>query len=143
MIEIRRQALVRQTPECMFDLVNDVEAYPTRFAWCTAARVLERDGDATLTARLDLRFAGFTQSFTTRNTLDRPRHLNVALVEGPLSSLDGDWRFEPLGADGCKIVLALDFDYTGLFAGPLRLGFQSLANRMVDDFCAVATTLHG
>ena len=143
MIEIRRQALVRQTPERMFDLVNDVEAYPTRFAWCAAARVLEREGDSVLTAQLDLRFAGFKQSFTTRNTLDRPRHLNVKLVEGPLSALDGDWTFEPLGADGCKISLALDFDYTGLFAGPLRVGFQGLANRMVDDFCAAATRLHG
>lgn len=143
MIEIRRQALVRQTPERMFDLVNDVEAYPRRFAWCAAARVLERDGDNALTARLDVRFAGFTQTFTTRNTLDRPRHVNVTLVEGPLSALDGDWTFEPLGADGCKISLALDFDYAGLFAGPLRLGFQSLAKRMVDDFCAAATKPHG
>ncbi len=139
MIEIRRQALVRQTPERMFDLVNDVEAYPTRFAWCAGARVLERDGDTALTARLDVRFAGFKQSFTTRNTFDRPRHLSVKLVEGPLSALDGDWTFEPLGEDGCKITLRLDFDYTGLFAGPLRLGFQGLANRMVDDFCTEAS----
>ncbi|MEO5624219.1 MAG: type II toxin-antitoxin system RatA family toxin [Dokdonella sp.] len=138
MIKIRRHALIRQTPERMFDLVNDVEAYPSRFAWCTAARVLERDGDSALTARLDLRFAGFTQSFTTHNTLDRPRHLNMTLVDGPLSALDGDWRFDPLGADGCRIALVLDFDYNGLLAGPFRLGFQSLANRMVDDFCAAA-----
>lgn len=138
MIEIRRQALVRQTPERMFDLVNDVEAYPRRFAWCAGARVLERDGDVALTARLDVRFAGVKQSFTTRNTFDRPSRLSVRLVEGPLSALDGDWAFEPLGSDGCKIALRLDFDYTGLFAGPLRLGFQTLANRMVDDFCAAA-----
>lgn len=138
MIEIRRHALVRRTPERMFDLVNDVEAYPSRFAWCAAARVLERDGDSALTARLDLRFAGFTQSLTTRNTLARPGHLNMRLVEGPLSALDGDWTFDALGSDGCRITLALDFDYTGLLAGPLRLGFQGLANRMVDDFCAAA-----
>ena len=138
MIEIRRQALVRQTPERMFDLVNDVEAYPRRFAWCAAAQVLEHDGDSVLIVRLDLRFAGFTRSFTTRNTLDPPRRLQVALVEGPLSALDGEWTFEPRGADGCRIALALDFDYNGLLAGPFRLGFQGLANRMVDDFCAAA-----
>lgn len=138
MITIRRHALVRQRPERMFDLVNDVEAYPRRFAWCAGAQVLGRDGDGILTARLDLRFAGFTQSFTTRNTPDRPRRLHVALVEGPLSALDGDWTFAALGPDGCRISLALDFDYIGLLAAPLRLGFQGLANRMVDDFCAAA-----
>lgn len=138
MIEIRRQAIVRRPPAEMFDLVNDVEAYPRRFGWCSGARVLEREGDASLVARLDLRFAGIRQSFTTRNTLDRPRRLRVQLVEGPLSALDGTWTFDPLGEDGCRISLALDFDYTGLLAGPLRIGFQGLANRMVDDFAAAA-----
>ena len=138
MIEIRRQAIVRRPPAEMFDLVNDVEAYPRRFGWCSGARVLEREGDASLVARLDLRFAGIRQSFTTRNTLDRPRRLRVQLVEGPLSALDGTWTFDSLGEDGCRISLALDFDYTGLLAGPLRIGFQGLANRMVDDFAAAA-----
>lgn len=143
MIEIRRQALVRYTPEQMFDLVNDVEAYPTRFSWCVGAHVLEREGDTELTARLDLRLAGISHGFTTHNTLERPHRLHVNLVEGPLHSLQGDWRFEALGADGCKIALALDFDYSGRLAGAaLRLGFNVLANRMVDDFCAVARKVY-
>ena len=142
MIRIRRQAIVRQTPERMFDLVNDVEAYPRRFPWCAAARVLERE-DGALTARLDLRFAGFTQSFTTRNTFERPRHLRMQLVDGPLRALDGEWTFAALGEDGCKIALELDFDYAGRLMGPaLRLGFQGLASRMVDDFCAAAAKSH-
>lgn len=142
MIQIRRHALVRHTPERMFDLVNDVEAYPTRFPWCAGAHVLGREGDSALTARLDLRFAGFTQSFTTRNTLERPHHLHMHLVDGPLRALEGDWTFTPLGEDGCRIAFALDFDYSGLLAGSaLRLGFQGLANRMVDDFCRAADKL--
>lgn len=139
MIQIRRHALVRQTPERMFDLVNDVEAYPRRFPWCAGARVLERLGDGEMVAQLDLRFAGMTQTFTTRNTLERPRRLRLALVDGPLRALEGEWTFAPLGEDGCKIALALDFDYSGRLVGTaLRLGFQGLANRMVDDFCAAA-----
>jgi ribosome-associated toxin RatA of RatAB toxin-antitoxin module len=139
MIQIRRHALVRHTPERMFDLVNDVEAYPTRFPWCAGAHVLGREGDTALTARLDLRFAGLTQSFTTRNTLERPHRLHMHLVDGPLRALEGDWTFTPLGEDGCRIAFALDFDYSGLLAGSaLRLGFQGLANRMVDDFCRAA-----
>lgn len=144
MIQIRRQAIVRQTPERMFDLVNDVEAYPRRFGWCASASVLSRDGDGGLTARLDLRLAGMTQSFTTRNTFERPKRLSMHLVDGPMRSLDGEWTFTPLGDEGCKVALALDFDYSGRLAGAaLRLGFQGLANRMVDDFCAAAMREHG
>jgi ribosome-associated toxin RatA of RatAB toxin-antitoxin module len=142
MIEVRRSAIVRHTPQRMFDLVNDVEAYPSRFAWCADARVLAREGD-TLTARLDLRFAGFTHGFTTRNTLRAPESIRLDLVEGPLRALAGEWTFLALGSDGCKVGLALDFDHAGIAAPALRLGFRGLADRLVDDFCRVARASHG
>ena len=79
---VHRQALVRHTPEQMFDLVNDVEAYPQRFTWCAGARVRER-GEGFLVARLDLRFAGLTQHFVTRNEIERPHRIGMRFVEGP------------------------------------------------------------
>ena len=142
MIEIRRSAIVPFTPAQMFDLVNDVEAYPKRFGWCDAAEVLERE-DNVLVARLDLKFAGLRQSFTTRNTTDKPHSLAMKFVEGPFRSLDGVFTFQALGDVGCKIALALDFDYAGLGGSVLRMGFQQLANRMVDDFCDEARRQYG
>lgn len=142
MIEIRRSAIVPFTPAQMFDLVNDVEAYPKRFGWCDAAEVLEREHNV-LVARLDLKFAGLKQSFTTRNTTDRPHTLAMKFVEGPFRSLDGVFTFQALGDAGCKIALALDFDYAGLGGSVLRMGFQQLANRMVDDFCDEARRQYG
>ena len=143
MIEIRRSALVKYSPAQMFELVNEVEAYPKRFAWCAGAEVLER-GDDMVVARLDLKFAGFRQSFTTRNLLDPPRRLEMNLVEGPFRSLHGVWDFTALGDAGSKVAFALDFDYAGKLGGvALRLGFQGLAGRMVDDFCREAERLHG
>jgi ribosome-associated toxin RatA of RatAB toxin-antitoxin module len=141
-IEIRRSAIVPFTPAQMFDLVNDVEAYPKRFGWCDAAEILERE-DNVLVARLDLKFAGLKQSFTTRNTTDRPHSLAMKFVEGPFRSLDGVFTFQALGDVGCKIALALDFDYAGLGGSVLRMGFQQLANRMVDDFCDEARRQYG
>ncbi|MDF3983081.1 type II toxin-antitoxin system RatA family toxin [Luteibacter sp. PPL201] len=142
MIEIRRHAIVPYTPAQMFDLVNDVEAYPKRFGWCSAASVIERTDDV-LVARLDLKFAGMKQHFTTRNTMQRPERLTMTFVEGPLRSLDGVFSFQPLGESGCKISLDLDFDYAGLGGSVLRVGFQQLANRMVDDFCDEARRQYG
>ncbi len=143
MIEIRRSALVHWSPAQMFDLVNDVEAYPKRFPWCADATVMEEGGGGILVARLDLKFAGLRHSFTTRNTVDPPRCLRMSLVEGPFRSLEGVWDFIALGDAGCKVAFALDFDYAGRFGGSaLKLGFQSLANRMVDDFCREAARVY-
>ena len=144
-MQIHRQALVRFTPEQMFDLVNEVEAYPRRFDWCLGANVSEHDGQH-LVARLDLRFAGVTQHFSTRNTLDRPHSIRMQFVDGPFDWLHGVWEFTPLGEKspssspaGCKVSLDLDFEVSNPVTGfAFRLGFQKLADRMVDDFCAEA-----
>lgn len=143
MIEIRRSALVPYTPVQMFDLVNDVEAYPKRFVWCSGSQVFERRENM-LVARLDLKMAGFSQSFTTRNTLDRPHRLQMSLVDGPFRSLDGVWLFTALGNSGCKIEFALDIDYAGwLGVSAVKLGFQGLASRMVEDFSREAKRTYG
>ena len=143
MIEIRRSALVKYSPAQMFDLVNEIEAYPKRFSWCAGAEILDRSENM-LVARLDLKFAGFRQSFTTRNTIDPPRSLHMDLVDGPFRTLEGVWDFTALGDVGCKVAFALDFDYAGRLGGSaLRLGFQGLAGRMVDDFCSEAGRVYG
>ncbi|MFZ0871841.1 MAG: type II toxin-antitoxin system RatA family toxin [Rhodanobacter sp.] len=143
MIEIRRSALVKYSPAQMFDLVNEVEAYPKRFPWCASAEILENENNV-LVARLDLKFAGFHQSFTTRNTVDPPKRLQMDLVDGPFRSLEGVWDFIALGDAGCKVAFALDFDYAGRLGGSaLKLGFQGLAGRMVSDFCREAERVYG
>lgn len=143
MIEIRRSALVGYTAEQMFDLVNDVEAYPRRFSWCAGADVQSHDEHA-LTARLDLRFAGMNHSFSTHNALHRPERIEMRLAGGPLRELEGTWTFTALGDRGCKVELDLRFDFTGNLLGrALGIGFRALADRMVDDFCAEAARAYG
>lgn len=137
MIQIRRSAIVNRSDAHMFDLVNDVEAYPRRFAWCAGASVTGR-GDNELLARLELRVGGMTQAFTTRNRLEPPRRIGLELVDGPFRTLSGSWEFTPLGESGCKVALALDFEYAGLMAPIMRAGFQKLADHMVDEFCREA-----
>jgi ribosome-associated toxin RatA of RatAB toxin-antitoxin module len=136
--QIRRSAIVQRTDAQMFALVNDVESYPRRFKWCVAAHALDQ-GDNVLIARLELRVGGFTQAFSTRNTLAPPRSIDMQLVDGPFSTLKGGWTFAPLGATGCKVSLALDFEYAGRLMAPImRAGFEKLADRLVDEFCRTA-----
>jgi ribosome-associated toxin RatA of RatAB toxin-antitoxin module len=138
MTRIVRSALVPRPASTMFDIVNDVEAYPRRFAWCPGAAVLERAAEE-LVARMQLRFGGMTTAFTTRNRFERPSAIAIELVEGPFTALTGAWRFQPLGDDGCKVSLDLDFEMSGKLVGSaLAIGFQKLADRMVDEFVRAA-----
>lgn len=138
MTSIHRHALVRHSALRMYTLVNDVASYPARFSWCEDSAVLEQS-DIHMLARLDLTVAGLRTSFTTRNTLVAPTSIELKLVEGPFRKFTGTWHFHSLAEDACKVSLSLDFDVAGAVLGTaLAIGFQGLADRMVDDFCREA-----
>jgi ribosome-associated toxin RatA of RatAB toxin-antitoxin module len=138
MPRIHRHALVSHSARRMFDLVNDVPAYPRRFDWCEGAEVLSASDDE-MVARLELRAAGLRMAFTTRNTLSPPTRISLALEDGPFDSFEGVWTFHSLSEDACKVSLTLEFEVASKLIGAgLALGFQGLADRMVDDFCQAA-----
>lgn len=138
MPKIQRSALVEHSASRMFELVNDIAAYPRRFGWCEAAEVLESEPGRVL-ARLDLGLAGFHTWFTTENTLDPPRSIDMELRDGPFKRLHGRWQFHALDESACKVTLVMEFEPQSRLFGPaLTLGMQGLADRMVDDFIRVA-----
>ena len=137
MPQINRHALVRHSAKRMFDLVNAVESYPAWFVWCTSSEVLEQS-DELMRARLELRIAGIPSAFTTRNALSAPHRIVMQLEEGGFKHLRGEWIFHALCEDACKVSLSLDFEASSLLAPAFAMGFQGLADKMVDDFCKQA-----
>jgi len=143
MATIRRTALVAHSAARMFGLVNDVRAYPGRFDWCDGATVVEESPDRML-ARLDLRLGAFRTWFMTENVLAPPHHIDLRLVDGPFRRLRGRWSFHALDESACRVTLELEFEPTvRLLSGAFALGFQGLADRMVDDFVRAADRADG
>lgn len=132
---ISKSALLPYPAEALFDLINDIEAYPQYMDGCVGATVLSRT-DNVLEGRLDLNRAGISQSFATRNTLIRPERIKMELLEGPFQSLNGEWRFNALAADACKVVLELAFEMDGSLANLAAAKlFESVASGQVDALC--------
>lgn len=135
---IRRSALVEHSAARMFALVNDVAAYSRRFSWCEASQVLEEGGNR-MVARLDIGFGALRTWFVTENTISPPHHIELKLIDGPFQSLGGRWEFHALDESACKVTLTLTFEPKVKLLGPaMAVGFQGLADRMVDDFVRVA-----
>lgn len=138
MTTIQRSALVEHSAARMFALVNDIAAYPRRFDWCESAEVIESAPDR-MVARLDLGFGALRTWFTTENALSPPHHIVMDLRAGPFKRLHGRWQFHALDECASKVTLTLDFEpQNRLLAPAMALGFQGLADRMVDDFVRVA-----
>ena len=143
MTTIRKSALVPYSAEQMYELVNDVESYPEFLPWCAAVELLSRNRD-TLTATIVIAKGRFTQAFTTMNSMDEGRRIDMSLVEGPFKYLKGSWLFHPLGAEGCEVSFHLDFEFaSGLIGFAFGKTFGELANSMVDSFCQRALEYYG
>ncbi|MHB2040064.1 MAG: type II toxin-antitoxin system RatA family toxin [Acidiferrobacteraceae bacterium] len=143
MTVINRSALVPYPAHDMFVLVADIERYPEFLPWCSGARVLSRTDD-TVTAAIDIAYKGLHRSFTTRNRLVLDERMEMHLVDGPFSRLEGCWSFLALDSVSSKISLDLEFEFANrllrLAVGPI---FGTIANSLVDGFRARAKQIHG
>jgi ribosome-associated toxin RatA of RatAB toxin-antitoxin module len=142
MREIHRSALVSYTATQMFDLVNDVEAYPEFLPWCKAASVTEL-GERDRQASLEFSRAGLHRRFTTHNYLNPGHDIRMELVNGPFRVLEGNWSFHPLGEAGSKVVLDLRFEFASrLLEAVFAPVFAEVMNSLVDAFVTRARDLY-
>lgn len=134
---VSKSVLIWYRPEEMYALVTDVASYPQFLPWCDRARVLDLN-DEGMTAEVGIAIGGVRQTFVTRNLHTPARAVDMTLVRGPFSSLDGHWRFLALG-DGsmraCKVELNLRYGFENLtlakVVGPV---FDRIAASLVDAF---------
>lgn len=140
--QIDKSALVMHSAERMYALVNDVARYPEFLPWCAGAEVHQQD-DSELTASLEVAKGGVRHRLTTRNALTAPSTIDMTLVDGPFQNLRGRWDFQPLNEGACKVMLRLEFEFSGTLArmtfGPV---FSQAANTMVDAFCRRADAVY-
>lgn len=94
-------------------------ALPRVLPWCSHSQVLE-ESEQGMTAEIGMSMAGLRKSFVTRNAYEDHHKINMRLVKGPFSKLEGNWLFHPVG-DGsqraCKVELQLVYGYDSVAAG--------------------------
>jgi ribosome-associated toxin RatA of RatAB toxin-antitoxin module len=134
MARVEKSVLVAHTPERMFDLVDRVEDYPLFLPWCGGAEVKSRDETHTV-ATLHIAYMGIHQSFTTENRKVRPREMRIQLQHGPFSQLEGDWLFQPLGDEACRVEFRIEYAFSGrVLEALIAPVFSHITTTFVDAF---------
>lgn len=142
MPQVNRSALVSFSAKQMYDLVNDVEKYPEFLPGCSGSKLIEST-DTELVASIDVAKAGIKKTFTTSNTMEPGRRINLELVDGPFKSLKGFWIFTPLDDFACKIEFNLSFEFTNkLIEMAFGKVFNELTNNMVNSFTQRAKQIY-
>ncbi|MEY3579908.1 MAG: hypothetical protein RI984_1012 [Pseudomonadota bacterium] len=143
MAVVQKTVLLAFSAEQMFALVEKVEDYPAFLPWCGGVEVKQRSPEK-LVATIAIAYHGIKQSFTTENQNTAPRHMQMKLVEGPFSQLEGEWHFKPLREDACKVEFELHYEFSSKvlekLIGPV---FTIIANSFVESFCKRAEEVYG
>jgi ribosome-associated toxin RatA of RatAB toxin-antitoxin module len=141
--EIHKSAVVPYSADAMYVLVNDIDAYPEFLPWCRSTGVRNRS-DTHLQATLTLEAGKIRQSFTTENTMQPGRMIEMRLVEGPFKFLTGCWRFEPHTPQSCNVRLDIRFEFKNkVLKLALSKAFKHIMESLVDSFIQRARAVHG
>lgn len=143
---VHKSVLIWYSAEEMFALVTDVPKYCEFLPWCDHSAITAYEPDG-MKAEVGISFSGIRQTFTTRNHHVPGREVRMKLVDGPFSSLDGCWKFQPLGEAGqraCKVTLELQYAFKSAalaaLVGPV---FDKIAGSLVDAFVKRAEQVYG
>ena len=148
MKHLKRSVLLWYSAREMYDLVTAVEDYPGFLPWCDRAEVLDRHDDG-VTARLHLAYAGVRHAFTTRNAHQEAQAVEMRLVDGPFSLLEGTWAFRPIPAaaverQACRVELDLRYAFSSVaLEALLSPVFDKVAETLVDSFVSRAEAVYG
>ena len=125
---------VPHLPKAMFDLVNDLSAYPRFIPNCKAMEV-RTQADGSRLAKMTISFGPLTQSYTSKVTADPEAMTITAMaVDGPFAYLDSKWTFTGEG-EGTRIRFDIDFKFNNpLIAAVAEPAFASKQTEIIDAF---------
>ena len=134
MHSIHKSAIVLHSSKKMFQLVDSVENYPNFLPWCGSTKIIERNNNKTI-ASIEINFKKIKQTFTTENTKERHRKMNIRLIDGPFKSLSGQWIFKDFDKHSCQIELKLEYQFSNIVLEKLISPvFNMIANTFIDEF---------
>ena len=138
MPSIHRSALMPYSSQIMFEIVNDVASYPEFLPWCGGVKIISQ-GENWMDASILMKKGVLNHWFSTRNTIDTNKKIEMTLTEGPFKQLEGAWEFIALDPASSKVQLDLSFEASNSITSTLVAAvFTQIANTMVDSFCARA-----
>ena len=139
-MRIFRAAVVPHSAARMFSLADDIESYPEFLPWCEKTETA-RDGE-NVRGRVFVNYRGLRVSFATQNIHRAHSEIEMRLAEGPLSELEGRWRFADLGDGRSRVEFEAQWRFGGAALERVFAGlFRAVFGRFVEAFAARADSL--
>ena len=137
------------TPNQLFALVGDVNAYPDFVPWIISMRTWNPrtlgDRVEAFDAEAGVGFSFLRERFSTRVRRDAVGlRIDVSLLSGPFKRLANRWEFFDAGEQGTRVEFDIDFQFKSrLLEALLAANFAHAVDRLMECFEARAKALYG
>ena len=139
MTTIQHHKIVPYSCAQMYQLINNVAAYPTFLPWCTQSKVLSESLEEMVAAITVKELV----SFTTKNQLIPNTSIDLQLQSGPFKQLHGHWQFTEISADESRIDLLLEFTFSNkLLTFTFSSVFEKIGHELIKAFVKRAGELY-
>ena len=130
MATIERTIEVEASAEKLYEVVSDIEQYPSFLTWCDSSEILSKENHL-VTASLSISILGFKSEITTLNRLFKPTKIEMSLQKGPFKSFKGTWLFEEIALEKTRVSCTMKYQ----IANPITdlMVKQNLAS-FIDQF---------
>ena len=127
---IERIIEVEASAEKLYQIVSDIERYPSFLTWCDSSEILSKENHL-VTASLSISILGFKSEITTLNRLFKPSKIEMSLQKGPFKSFKGTWLFEGIALEKTRVSYTMKYQ----IANPITdlMVKQNLAS-FIDQF---------
>lgn len=131
------------TPEQMFDLVADVDAYADFAPWCVSSRIKKWEGETVFYADLVAGYKLLRERFTSKVILEPKTRIYIDYLRGPLKHLKNQWLFIREEDGSCTIDFSVEFEFNStILQGLAQVFFNEIIKRMVSSFEARAYEIY-
>src|SRR4051812_29762034 len=108
---------IRHPWAALFDLLLDVESYPSFLPYCPDVRLLSRNTEdpsrPVIVSRMSVGLGALQMTYANRTVADRgARRIEVESLDGPLRRLRVVWQFESGDDDCTRVEFSARYEFT-------------------------------
>ena len=131
---IERIIEVEASAEKLYQIVSDIERYPSFLTWCDSSEILSIE-DHLVTASLTINILGFKSTITTLNKLYRPKKIEMSLQEGPFKNFKGTWLFEEIALEKTRVSYTMKYQISNPITDLMvKQNLASFIDQFVGEF---------
>lgn len=134
MKKIYKQEEINIDVQTIFNLINDVENYPSFLPWCTQTEVTKESENINI-GKIYISKSFIKWNFSTKNLIDMNKSITLSLIDGPFDELNGQWFFKSIDENNTHVTLEIDYKFkNSLIEISIEPIFSTIMNSILKSF---------